>query len=187
MKFLNKIREKIQNVDEKDFYKYLFIFFSVFVLIILGLILFYYLKINSLKESIEDINQMRETDVRNILMRSEKVRKQRQEVNNLLAKDPGFKILGYYQSLLRELDLTKYFKIATPRPKKLNDTYRESELIAELAGMNMEQLCRLLQALEDNARITVKSLLIKKSQKTSRAIDVSLTIATLQPVKEKTT
>jgi len=187
MEFLNRIRQKIGNLEEKDFYKYLIIYFSALVLIVFVIILAYYLKVASLQESIDDINQMREGEIRTLLRRAEKVKKQRQEVNTVLAKDPNFKIKEFYEKALKRLNLTKFGKQREAKSKNVSDNYRESELKAELRGMNMKQLCELLDALEKTKRIYIKNVVIRRSEKTSRAIDVSLTIATLQPLKEKAT
>ncbi len=47
--------------------------------------------------------------------------------------------------------------------------------------MNMRELSELLNVLEQNKRVYTKELEVQKSRKSPRAIEVQLTIATLQP------
>ena len=47
--------------------------------------------------------------------------------------------------------------------------------------MNMKELTELLQAIEQNPRISTKRLEIIKAKKDSKTIDVQITITTLLP------
>jgi len=186
MELLNKIRDFIQDLEEKEFYKYLIIVFICLFLVISFIVFRYYRKINYLKGRIEEVNNIRVDDVQVILSRADVVKKEREEVNVILAKEEDFKIGGYFDNLLKKLGLSGYFKDKTVSPKEISDQYRESELSARLSGMNTKQLCELLEELEKKKRIYTKVLEIKKSKRKPKGIDVSLTIATLQPKAEAT-
>jgi len=181
MEFLTKIRDFIQDLEEKDFYKYLGITAAILIIIIGFMVFRYYRNINYYYERIEEINDLRETDVRNLLTRFEIVKKQREDVDQMLKKEEDFKIRDYFGKLLKKLKLSEYKKEDSVVTKELSDKYSNSELAARFVGMNMKQLCELLRELESKERIGITLLEIKRSKKTRAAIDVDITISTLLP------
>jgi len=189
MEFLNKIRDFVQDLEEKDFYKYLGITLLVFVAILSFMVYRYYSNVNYYKDLIEGgegINEQREELV-NILKRSAVVKRQKKEVDEILKKEEDFKIIGYFNDLLKKLKLSSYKKDENVMQKELDENYKMSELNARLVSMDMKQLCELLKELEDKKRINIKSLEIKRSQKKKGAIDVDIIISTLLPKASGTT
>jgi len=184
MEFFNKIRGKIQGLEEKEFKKYILIFLGSLVVLVSLFIFRYYRKVGSLERKIEDINDERSTEVRTILNRAKDVKKRREEVNKLLKEEEGFKIVGYFDALQKNMRLSA--AEVNSSQKELEGDYRESELDARFVGISMQQLCELLQEIDKKKRIYTKKLEIKKSKK-PKAIDVILTIATLQPKTEEET
>jgi len=186
MDFLNKIINRIHDLEEKDFYKYLTVIGIVLLLFISFFIFRYYRNVSYFKGRIEEINERREADVRNILSRMEDVKKRREEVNAILAQEELFKIEGYFiNDLLQTLGIGKPTE-STVSKKELGELeYTEVELNARFTSISTEQMCRLLKELEEKKRINIKELEIKKSAKNGRAIDVSIKIATLQPKVEE--
>jgi len=188
MEFLNKIRDWVQDLEEKDFFKYLGIMLVVLVVIISFLMYRYYRKIGSLQERIIDTNEIREEKVKEILTKHEIVKKRKAKVDAIIAKKEDFNILEVFEASLKKLNIEWTKREETSKDLPELEKYIESELNASIEGIKMDKLCRLLQEFEKNERIYTKELHIKKSdpKKTPEAIDVSLTIATLLPKAETT-
>ncbi len=179
MEALEKLRDFIDNLEDKDFKKYLIITLSIFILIPSVLIFRYYRKITHLRKRIKDINIIREEDVRRILGRAEQVQKEREDVDAMLAEEPDFKIRGFFEKMLAALGLSDKTTIESPSQIDREDKYRESILNVKLTNMDMKQLTELLYKLQQTRRIHTKELEITKSKKKPGTIDVSLTISTL--------
>jgi len=186
MEFLNKIRDFVQDLEEKDFYKYLGIMLLILVILMSFMIYRYYSNVNYYTDEIETINEQRETEVKKILERNEIVKKQRKEVDEMLKQDEDFKIRDYFDKLLKDLKLTRYKKDDNVLEQVIDENYEGRELTARLEDIDMKQLCELLEKLEAKKRINIKSLEIRKSKKRG-AIDVDIIISTLLPKARETT
>ena len=186
MEAINKFRTIIASIDTKEFYKYIILFF-LGITLITGIIIFqYYKKVGYLKKRINNINELREIDVKTIREKSQRVQLQREEVNTLPSEDENFKIGGYFTDLINSLQLTDK-KIAEEKTEiDRDDTFREIELNAKFEDMNTKQLAQLLQKIEETKRIFIKKLEIVKSTKQLNSIEVTITIATLLPETELT-
>ena len=181
MAFFLKIKDYLDNLESKDFKKYLLVTFAVLALLIGFLIFQYYRSASALKIKISAINRKRK-DVQNMLERYERVKKQQIEVNSILAKEKDFKISQYFENLLEKLNISKN-KTQEPEtlPKDVLDGYTEWTLYANLANLNTKKLSELLYAIEQEERIYTKELEIEKSTTNPRSINVKITIATLEP------
>ncbi|MFC1845704.1 hypothetical protein ACFLX2_01100 [Candidatus Dependentiae bacterium] len=180
MEMVNRLRLALEGLDRKDFYKYLMIVLGVIVLL-MGIVVFrHYRKVNDLTADIDRVNAVREDDVSVILRRMETVKNQRDQVNDILARERDFKIAGYFNELLSEQNLVDKKTEESTSVADLGD-YREFILNARFDKMKMQQLCELLDEIEKKERVYAKSLEIIRSTKSPRTIEVNLTIATLQP------
>jgi len=180
MELLNKIREHVQGLDEKEFFKYLLIALSCLVLIISLFVFRYYRKIGNLRWRLVEINNQRQ-EVRKILTKAEIVKKHRKTVDAILDQDPSFKIIGYFEKVLEKLNLKA--KIDTLE-KDVSERYMETELVAKVYDTNMESLCRLLDEFGKEKRINAKAVEIEQSTRQPKSINITITIATLQPKVE---
>jgi predicted PurR-regulated permease PerM len=103
---IQKITNYIDSLNTKKRYLLIGIFIGA-VFLLHGIIIFWhYSSIQQLTNQIDEINEQREERVQDIVTRTNHVRKQREEVDALLAKDPDFKLGGYINDLLAELRLT---------------------------------------------------------------------------------
>lgn len=126
------------------------------------------------------INELRE-EVRSILDKGQLVKKEQREIDALIAKEENFKIVGYFEDLLTKQGLNnKKASIEASSPVR-EGKYQESILVARFTSMTMKELTELLQELEKNRRVFTKELDITLSLKTPNTIDITLTIATLEP------
>lgn len=180
MQFLESIQIFLDSLDMQRFYRYTLVFTGI-VGIMLGLIVVqYYRKVTTLKKSIAAINQQREI-ARGILGSVQHVKKDQREVDELIRQSPDFNIIHRFKEMLgSNIQAPKIDTELTGREGK----YQERTLNAKLVDMSMKELAELLQKIEQNKRVYPKVLEIVPSRKTPNAIDVNLSIATLEPRQE---
>ncbi|MGE0009650.1 MAG: hypothetical protein AB7F19_03840 [Candidatus Babeliales bacterium] len=183
MKIFEPLEQRIAQLDATTFRNYLIAFFAVITLII-GLILWrYYASVRSLHKNIRRINEERE-EVKEITIRSERVKGQQRVVETLINKDPNFKILGYFDRVLAQHNLmNNLVRRPDTRPTDLDTGHTEVTLFASLTNLNMESIAKLLDTLERNERINTKEIEITKPL-SGRTVNLSLTIATLEPASQ---
>lgn len=179
MEFLRSFQERIENLERKEFYRYLGIFLGIFLLLVVAAIFQYTRTINKYRKQISYVNTMRD-EVRSILSKHEQIERQRKEVDAILSEEEDFNIVGYIEDIINKLGLGANFKERTPSSIEREDNYREDMVKVALVDMNMRQLAELLNEIENNPRIFTTELEIIKSKKTP-TIEVNLTIATLHP------
>lgn len=181
MQFIQKLYTYFGALERAKLYRYILVSIGG-VLFLAGASLYYmHRTVQSLQGELEEINDLRSSRVQSILRRIEHVKQQRTEVNAILAEDEAFKIGGYLDEKLDLLGIATNKKEETATQVVLDDNYRESVLSVKFTEITMKQLTELLNIIEQNKRIYTKALEITRSTKAPRTIDVSLTIATLQP------
>ena len=150
MEIVNKLRLFIEGLERKDFFKYLIVVLVSIVLLTGGILFWHYKRIDSLRSTLEEVNDTREQMVLPILQRMNKVRLQRKQVNDILAKEEDFKIGAYLNKLLSSLNLTVVS--TSPSTADLGNNYREVVRRVRLNDMDMKQLCEFLEKIEKNER-----------------------------------
>src|SRR5947207_4761861 len=181
MIFIDKIRTFFDSIDTKTFYHYIAGYGAVCFLLFGTMIYYFYSTTNVLQKKIKNLNITREETVRAILESAQSIEQQRATVEAILSQIPDFKIAGYFKDLLTKLNLKnkEVQEAETTTTTEREDNYRETELNAKFEDMNMKEVTELLQALEQNPRISTKRLDIIKAKKDSKTIDVQITITTL--------
>jgi len=183
MVILDKIRAYFDSLETNMFYYYIAGYLSV-CLILSGVVVFYYYKnVNQLQKQLKRLNIERKDTVRTILESEASIEQQRVTVESVLSQNPDFKIAGYFKDLLNKLNLKnkEIQEAETTTTTEREDNYRETELNAKFENMTMKELTELLQALEQNPRISTKRLDITKTRRDSKTIEVLITITTLLP------
>lgn len=178
MELINRLRLKLESLEQRDFFKYLIILLAV-ILFFVGVLLFWhYRNVGNLQDELEQINDTREEIVFPILRRMDTVKLQRKQVNDILAKEPGFKIVDYLNNLINKQGLTvvKIDPTTVPLPNNFNEVVAKVQLV----DMDMRQLCEFLETIEKNERVYAKDLEIIKSKKNPGTIEVNVTVATLE-------
>ena len=178
MIFFTKIQEFLYGLEERHFYYYMSAFLGIIVIVSVAFLYYQYDSTTQLVESIEAINEDRETKVKPFLAKAGQVKQKLRDINVMLAQDPDFKIGEYFKKLKHFIPPAKEI---IPTQTDRDDHYRETSLKANFTSISMQQLLELLKDLEQTERIYIKELDIKKSVKTDHSIDVELTIATLLP------
>ncbi|HJZ24088.1 MAG TPA: hypothetical protein VJ201_06545 [Candidatus Babeliales bacterium] len=185
MKLLDPIKSFINKTDLKTFYTYIIGYSATCVVLVVLIIVYYYSSTNALQKKIKNINATRE-EVLEILEKYALIKQQQLIVEEILAKDPNFKIAGYFKDLLLELNLKDKEVAEEITTTDLEENYRKSELSAKFEGMTMQDLTRLLEKIEQNPRVATNRLEITKSKKKPKTIEVGLAISTLLPKIEST-
>lgn len=184
MKILEPLEQSIIQLDAKTFRNYLIAFF-VLLTLILGIILYrYYSSVSYIRKNIRRINEERER-VKDIALSYELVKEQQRLVEALVKKNPNFKILGYFDTILTQHKLVNNLvrKPETRPPTQLDTGHTEVTLIANLTGLNMKTIAELLDTLERNERINIKEIEITKPTN-GRTVNLNLTIATIEPASQ---
>ncbi len=183
MKILEPLEQSIAQLDAKTFRNYLIAFF-VLLTLILGLILYrYYSSVSYIHKNIRRVNEEREL-VKDIALRYERVKEQQRLVEALVKKNPGFKILDYFNTILNQHRIMNNL-VRKPETRKtdLDTGHTEVTLLANLSGLNMKTIAELLDTLERNERINTKEVEITKPAN-GRTVNLNLTIATIEPASQ---
>lgn len=183
MKILNTLYIYLEGKDRIFFYKIMGALLGGLLLSMIAIFFQYHRRVTFLKKRISTINELRE-DARIIREKAQHVQNQRTAVDTMLAEDRDFKIGGYFNELLSKIVLTNKKSSEETSQLDREDNYRESELTAQLVDISMKQLTEMLYEIEQKKRIYIKKLEIEKSKKTSKSIDITITIATLLPKTE---
>lgn len=183
MHLATRIRVIIRDLTNQQFYQLLLGGLAVLITFSILFSWFYYRTINRIYTDIELINEQR-SDIKKILGRAQRVSYQKKEVDKLLAQDKNFKIKGYLQTILTQLNLwDKKTDMSGIQFVDDKDGYITDTIKLELATISMKDLTELLQVLEKNPRLYLKNVEIKKSKKTNgTTLDAIIGIATLQPI-----
>lgn len=180
VKWLEPIQNYVTSLDRQALYRFMGGIVAVIVLLILLVCYLRYSYIEQGLTRLADINEQREK-IKLIVTSAERVKKQREEVDAMLAKDESFTISGYLETVLKKLHLSDKTTIGEHSQVDRENGYRESTRKIRLTGMNMKQVCELLRELEQNERIYTKELEITRSSRQPQTIDVMLSVATLEP------
>lgn len=181
MNIFFKSREFLEKIDNQSFIKGLAIIFSIFSIMIIGILYYYYSEASRLQKNIKSTNVKRE-EIQKILKRLALVRGQKEEVNTLLAEEKGFLIARFLSDCIDSVGIKDNLK-GGKEPEFSEDDiynkkYKESRVVSQFTGLTIEPLCRLLSLIEEKKRVYVKDLTIKKTR--NATLDVTLTIATLR-------
>lgn len=180
MKPLDQLRDFITGLDGQTFYKYSGLALGTLILLVSLLLFSYQKSISHLLDTLSTINEERER-TRVILTRAQRVKRQRAEVDAIIKEDENFKIGGFFNDVLSNLHLQDKKTVEETSQSDKEDKYSESILRAKLTDMTMKELCELLNTLDQNKRIYTKELDIVALKKMPPALEVTITIASLEP------
>lgn len=181
MNVVTRIQSFFDQLNERDFKRYLAAFIVILLIINAVIVYRYISKTRALKNRVTFINRKRR-EVKETLERYEMVKKQQAEVDALLEKDRDFKIAGYFNDVLTKLNLAR-FKTREPETSRetLDNGYTEVKLYASFSNITTQNVVELLDALEQNERIYTKELEMYKPNDTGKTINVNILLATLEP------
>ncbi|MCF7900379.1 hypothetical protein K9K77_02615 [Candidatus Babeliales bacterium] len=183
MIIFESLKDSLATIQKTDFYKYIAIIGGSILVLLCVIFYYYHITTSDLLKKINSINAKRK-DTQLVLKRLKKVEQQSQEVNELLEKEPNFKIKNFFDTAIQQHKLENKLKIAAAdiSSEIIHKKYTERKLTAQFKQISTQELCEFLQTIEQKARIYTKELIITKTKGAS--LDVMLTIATLTPQRE---
>lgn len=182
MELLKQLQNKIINFERKEFYQYTGIIFGTLSLITAGLIYYYFSKTTELQATLKKLNKNRQ-EVQQLLQEYKFVEKQKEAVNEMLDEERNFKLKSFFDTLTMQFNIrNQQQKEAEVTEELLHKQYTEIRLVAQFRQITMQQLCDLLNGIEQKQRVYTKELVITKTK--GAALDVILTIATIKPQTE---
>lgn len=129
--------------------------------------------------ALKSLNRSR-TQAVEYLSRHERVEQQRAYVQDILERDPSFKIKEFFNQVVQQMNLQS--RLAKPAevslPQDLGNGYEELKLESSFTNITTQQLVELLYTIEKNERMYAKDLVITQAKPST--IDATLVIATLQ-------
>lgn len=175
-----QLKAYIYTLSEREFILYASIGVGIMVCITAGVGYYGYASVKKLKKKISVLNTQRQ-EAQLLLSTFEQVKQQQASVAAELEKDKSFKIVGYVDSVLGNLNLVplRASSTQTEQPLEYLPEYTEIKVVVHFTNMNMKQLTELLHEFEKNERIYTKELEITRSSG-QQTIDVTLAVATLQ-------
>lgn len=187
MNFLKPIELWITSLSKKEFQRYAIAYFLSVMAIVVLLVFWQSSKTQAIKNKIRQTNTLR-VKAREILTEDQAVQNQKKLVDSTLKERKNFKLQHFFGVIVKQLQLQNNLKKSDPFVSNLEQLrssgYSEVRVEASLVNLNTKQLAELLEEIEKNPIIYVKYLEITKSGK-APAIDVLITIATLQLDKDK--
>jgi hypothetical protein len=170
----------MKQLDARDFYRLCAVVLGLITLVCAFFIYRYYAIAGDLQRKMQQLNKQRER-TQNILVTYEKVRTQRDKVENLIERDGSFKIQPFFIQTVQGLGLGGNIK-GDPIPTRhdLVEGWIEIRLGAALTGISMQQLVTLIQKLEGNERVYVRELHVNATP--AHTLDILLHIATFEKI-----
>jgi hypothetical protein len=177
MSLLRTIQEFALPLETSEFYRNIGIFLGCLILVTGGIMYYHHTETTALRISLQKIYKTQQ-EAKIILEKQKVVTKQREEINTVLEEDKNFKLKNFFDEMVSRLNLSSYqVKEAEVSDDILQKLYTEIKINVQFRGLSTKQLCELLQAIEQKARVYTKELtIIKKND----SLDVTLTIATLK-------
>jgi hypothetical protein len=184
MKQLESIKQFFAQLEERTFYQYVGVFVAGLAMVMAFTVFLQYRATANLTKQAKKLNLLRE-ESQEILSHYQQVREQEEAVTALLEKDKNFKIVNYLDTVLAALSIiqNKTNQTLSEEPLEHPANYTEITLHVSLTNLTTRQLAELLHEIEKNERIYTKDLEVTKSP-TQPVIDVSISLATLQPRTE---
>lgn len=177
MSFLKTIQEFALPLETSEFYRNIGIFLGLLVLITGGIMYYHHTETVALRNSLQKMYKTQQ-EAKIILEKQKMVTKQREDINTVLEEDKNFKLQSFFDEIVSRNGLSSYqVKEAEVSNDILQKLYTEIKINVQFRGISTKQLCELLQALEQKARVYTKELTINKK---NDSLDATLTIATLK-------
>ncbi len=188
MEALTKLKNFIKNLEDKEFYTYLFGFLGALA-VVSGLLIYWHQRnVNYWYHQLNDLKKQR-LETQKLLTEHQLFERDRLAVNEILSNDTGFKIVDYYNNLVSKLKLKPFQAketLAEPTTEQLEDGAKERTLTVSFNNLTMQQVTEILAAIEDSPRVYAKKLIIDKVNKDKPKLNVTIEIATIELASQPT-
>ena len=176
MKVFTNFAIYLQNLNKKDFEKYLVIFL-VSITILFGSITYYIYTKSS--EKVTQIKSLKEltNKITKIISDNEKMQQEEQRLQQLLEQNKDFSMKIFFEQFCREQNITPESGWeAIPLPIEGSEKFDEIVLSTTFKGINTQTLTKILDALDKKEIAYIKELTIKNED--NKKITVDITLAT---------
>lgn len=181
MEFFDKLKATLDTLTQKQFYAYIATFLMALLFVLLMIMLYYFRASRSIIKQINELNTMRATEVKNILIKKERIKKQKEKLDAMIAQDPDFRLGNVLEELLPKLGLSEKEDRRQTKIVPLDEQYSETITEISLNDIDMKQLVTFLEQIEATQRVYVKKLEISKSKTTAMRLEVNISLAALIP------
>lgn len=186
MTSLQKLKNFLRNLEEKELYIYLSGFFAIFLIFMLLLAFWHSRRISYWNGQLNNLKKQR-IETKQLLADHNQVELDRQKVNDILLTDTNFKIRRFYDDLISQLQLMP-FKTkdpAEPVSTELEGGEKERVLTADFHDLTMKQVTDILSYIENNQRVYTKKITIDKVSKERPTLNITIDIATIEPSSQE--
>lgn len=184
MDFLESIRTRLENADEKELYSYYGIIGGALFFLFALLVYNHYSRVSWYKFELNKINTQRNL-TRQILRNAKLVKAQQQQVEEILAQDKDFRIGEAYQTIIRTGNFaSKLVDQSAPTTGESINGKTEVQVIAKLKNLSMKEVTDLLAMIASVPQLYTKEVSIQKPHGKS-TVDLDITVATLEPSSEE--
>lgn len=139
----------------------------------------YYSLVYGLQRQMVRVNQQRLV-AQQLLASYDEVVQQQHRVEEILKRDPNFKLKQFFIDTLQKLGLTpRLVRDPEVASQALVTDYIEITMDVRLAAITMQQLVELLHGIEQSERVYIKEMKITAVPQ-KQALDVALVVATFE-------
>ena len=175
MKVFTNFAIYIQNLNKKDFEKYLIIFL-VSTTVLFGSITYYiYSKSSDKVKQVKILGELTKK-IAIVMGNYEKMLLEEQRLQQLLEQDKEFGMNKFFEKFCREQNLTPEPGFASITLPIEGSEFDEILLSVTFKGINTQILTKILDALDKKEIIYIKELIIKNEG--NKKIEVNITLAT---------
>lgn len=178
MTFSERIVRFMRQLDTRELYRLISVALGIIILLTIFVMYRYYAAAADERRRMQQLNKQIER-AQKILDEYKRVRTQKNKVDGLIARDSSFKIQPFFMQSLQAAGIAPQMsKEASITRHDLVDGYLEIRLEVVLNGLTMQQLVTLLQKLEENERVYIRTLRIVSTA--MNTLDVVLSMATFE-------
>lgn len=172
MEFLIKISDFVQNLEKKQFQKYLIVTLGCAAAIIGSLIYYVHNHTASLINTMKSIERAANKSAQ-LILDAQKLKEQEDHIQNLLDKYQNFDLQGEFEKFYKEQGID-------PEPgwgsslDTINSKFDEEVLTATFKNQSTQKLVTYLEALEKKEIIYIKGLSVKSEKDKKISFDISI-------------
>lgn len=179
MEWLDKLRDYVRSLENRDLYKNLGAFFGAILLLLAITFYLHYRRVNRYTADLKTLENLR-AETKRIIANYKAVTAQKEKVDELLAQNKNFRIAEAYHTIVQKLGLLP--KLRDPISPAIGETVSEKTevtITSHFNGLTMKLLTDLLSQIAATPPLYVKDVVITKASPT-QTLEVDMTVATLE-------
>ncbi len=180
MEFIDRLRIRIQNLEERELSLYSGAFF-LGMLALLGLLFFWHSRrVGYYARELKNLETQR-AETKRLLSNYKIAKAHSQKVEEILTQNKDFRIGEAFQDILQRTGLISRLQapVSAPTEGETLSGKTEFQISAQLARLSMKNITDLLLAIAAVPQLYTKEVTLKK-ESSSPLVDLDITIATLE-------